>query len=262
MFMTNPQIDAIAQTLLTARRTQTPADSTPFKGQLQSVSEALAVQDIILAALAPQQAPLSRHWKSGGSSRTAEILNSPLLDTGIWKSPALAGAHPFNLRLIEIEIGFKTKHAVTPAQARDMSQEQGHALIDAFTVTIEVVDSRWQQGNDTEALLKLADMQSHGVLVVGQWQPYGEQEARRDWSKQRCTVKIGEQSPLEFVGTHSMQDPRWVIPAWVQHATSGGQTLAAGAIVTTGSWSGVPAAQAGDFVVAQFDGIDSVSVQL
>jgi 2-keto-4-pentenoate hydratase len=260
--MTNPQIDVIAQTLLTARRTQTPADASPFAGQLHSVSEALAVQDIILAALAPQQTPISRHWKSGGPSRTAEILNTALLDTGMLKSPAQASAHPFNLRLIEIEIGFKTKHAVTPAQASAMTQEQGHALIEAFTVTIEVVDSRWQQGIDTEALLKLADMQSHGVLVIGQWQPYGEQEARRNWSKQRCTVKIGEQAPLEFVGTHSMQDPRWVIPAWVQHATSGGQTLPAGAVVTTGSWSGVPAAQAGELVVAQFDGIGSVSVQL
>jgi 2-keto-4-pentenoate hydratase len=260
--MTNPHIDAIAQTLLTARRNQTPADATPFEGQIQSTAEALAVQDIVLAALAPQQTPISRHWKSGGPSRTGEILNTPLLDTGIWKSPAQAGAHPFNLRLIEIEIAFKTKYAVTPAQALHMTQEQGHALIEAFTVTIEVVDSRWQQGNETAALLKLADMQSHGVLVVGQWQPYGDQEALRDWSKQRCTVKIGEQTPLEFVGTHSMQDPRWVIPSWVQHATAGGQTLPAGAIVTTGSWSGVPAAQAGDLVVGQFDGIGSVSVQL
>ncbi len=260
--MTNPQIDAIAQTLLTARRTQTPADATPFMGQLKSVAEALAVQDIVLAALAPQQAPISRHWKSGGPSRTAEILNTALLDSGIWKNPAQAGHHHFNLRLIEIEIGFKTKHAVTPAQALNMTQEQGHALIEAFTVTIEIVDSRWQQGNDTEALLKLADMQSHGALVVGQWQPYGEQEARRDWSKQRCTVKIGDQAPLEFIGTHSMQDPRWVIPSWVQHATAKGQTLTAGSIVTTGSWSGVPAAQAGDLVVAQFDGIGSVSIQL
>ena len=260
--MTNPQIEAVAQTLLTARRTQTPADATPFVGQLKSVAEALAVQDIVLAALAPEQTPISRHWKSGGPSRTGEILNTALLDRGIWKNPAQAGTHHFNLRLIEIEIGFKTKQAVTQAQALNMTQEQGHSLIEAFTVTIEVVDSRWQQGNDTEALLKLADMQSHGALVVGQWLPYGEQEARRDWSKQRCTVKIGDQTPLEFVGTHSMQDPRWVIPAWIQHATAGGQTLPAGAIVTTGSWSGVPAAQAGDLVVAQFDGISSVSVQL
>lgn len=260
--MSNPQIDVIAQALLTARRTQTPADATPFEGQLTSVAEAMAVQDIILNALAPQQAPLSRHWKSGGPSRSGEILNTALLDSGIWKSPAQATGHPFNLRLIEIEIAFKTKYAVTPAQARNLTQEQGHALIDAFTVTIEVVDSRWQQGNDTPALLKLADMQSHGALIIGQWQPYGEQEARRDWSKQRCTVKIGNQAPLEFLGTHSMQDPRWVIPSWVQHATATGHTLPAGAIVTTGSWSGVPAAQAGDLVVAQFDGIGSVSVQL
>lgn len=260
--MTNPHIDAIAQTLLTARRDQTPADATPFGGQLHTAAEAFAVQEIVLASLAPQQASMSRHWKSGGPSRTGEILTTALLDAGIWKSPAQAGAHPFNLRLIEIEIAFKTKHAVTPAQALNMTQEQGHALIEAFTITIEVVDSRWQQGNDTAALLKLADMQSHGVLVVGQWQVYGEQEARRDWSKQRCTVKIGAQAPLEFVGTHSMQDPRWVIPYWVQHATAGGQTLPAGAVVTTGSWSGVPAAQAGDLVVAQFDGIGSASVQL
>jgi hypothetical protein len=52
--MTNPQIDAIAQTLLTARRDQMPADSTPFDEALQTSAEALAVQDIVLAALAPQ----------------------------------------------------------------------------------------------------------------------------------------------------------------------------------------------------------------
>lgn len=260
--MTKPQIDAIAQTLLTARRTHTPADATPFEGQLESVADALAVQNIVLNALAPEQAPISRHWKSGGPSRTDEILNTPLLDRGILSHPAQAKAHPFNLRLIEVEIAFKTKHDVTPEQASNFTQEQGHALIEAFTVTIEVVDSRWQQGNDTPALLKLADMQSHGVLVVGQWLPYTEQEALRDWSKQRCTVKIGQQAPLEFVGTHSMQDPRWVIPSWVRHATAGGQTLPKGSIVTTGSWSGVPAAQAGDLVTGQFDGIGSVTVQL
>ena len=260
--MTNPHINAIAQTLLNARRTGTPADASAFDGQLENVAQAMAVQHLILEALAPEQAPVSRYWKSGGPSRTGEILNTPLLDSGIWKSPAQAGEHPFNLRLIEIEIAFKTKNAVTAAQAAEMTQEQGHALIEAFAVTIEVVDSRWAQGNDAPALLKLADMQSHGTLVIGQWQPYGEQEALRDWRKQRCTVKIGHQPALEFVGTHSMQDPRWVIPAWVKHATAGNQVLPAGTIVTTGSWSGVPSAQAGELVVGQFDGIGTVSVQL
>jgi len=260
--MTNRHIDAIAQTLIEARRTGIPADATPFEGQLESTAQAMDVQRLVLEAVAPEQAPVSRHWKSGGPSRTTEILHSPLLDSGIWKNPAQAGDHHFNLRLIEIEIGFKTKHAVTSAQAAVMTQAQGHALIDAFTVTIELVDSRWIQGNDTPGLLKLADMQSHGALVIGQWLPYGEQEMHRDWSKQRCTVKIGSQAPLEFVGTHSMQDPRWVIPEWVRHATAGGQVLPAGSIVTTGSWSGVPAAQAGDLVVGQFDGIGTLSVQL
>lgn len=260
--MTKPHIDAIAQTLLAARRTHHPADASAFDGQLENVAQAMAVQGLILATLAPEQGPVSRHWKSGGPSKTEDILNTPLLDSGIFKSPAQLGSHPFTLRLIEIEIAFKTKYPLTAEQAASLTQEQGHALIDAFAVTIEVVDSRWTQGNDTPALLKLADMQSHGTLIIGQWLPYGEQEALRDWSKQRCTVKIGNQAALEFVGTHAMQDPRWVIPAWVRHATADGQTLPAGSIVTTGSWSGVPVAHAGDLVVGQFDGIGTVSVQL
>jgi 2-keto-4-pentenoate hydratase len=260
--MTNQYIDTIAQTLLQARRTGIPADATPFDGQLQSIAQAMEVQRIVLEALAPEQAPVSRNWKSGGPSRTDPILHAPLLDSGILKSPAQASERHFNLRLIEIEIGFKIKQAVTAAQAATMTQEQGHALIEAFAVTIEIVDSRWIQGNDTPALLKLADMLSHGALVTGQWLPYGDQEMHRDWSKQRCTVKIGSQPALEFVGTHSMQDPRWVIPEWLRHATAGDRVLPAGSVVTTGSWSGVPAAKAGDLVVGQFDGIGTVSVQL
>lgn len=143
-----------------------------------------------------------------------------------------------------------------------MTQEEGHRLIDALTVSIEVVDSRWEQNDKASPLLKLADMQSHGALVLGDWLPYSERETHRDWSKQRCTVKIGDHAPLAFIGTHSLQDPRWVIPFWVRHATARNQTLPAGSIVTTGSWCGMPAAQKGDLVIAQFDGIGGASVQL
>lgn len=260
--MTNPHIAAVTQALLSARIAQRPIDPKPLLNALQNAQEAQAVQEQLLEAIATSQRTPAKYWKAGGPSRRGDIANTALLEAGVWSSPAQAGSHAFNIRLIEIEIAFRTNRTVTPEEAMGMTQEQGHRLIDALTVSIEIVDSRWDQIEDASPLLKLADMQSHGALVLGDWIPYDDREAHRDWSKQRCTVKIGDQKPLEFIGTHSLQDPRWVIPFWVGHATAGNQSLPAGSVVTTGSWCGMPAAKAGDLIIAQFDGIGGASVQL
>jgi 2-keto-4-pentenoate hydratase len=166
------------------------------------------------------------------------------------------------MRLIEIEIALKTNRLVSPTEAATLTHEQAHALIGAMAVTIEVVDSRWQQTEQLQPLLKLADLQTHGALVVGNWMPYSAQEAERDWARQRCTVKIGQSPAQEFVGTHSMQDPRWLLPFWLRHITASGASVPAGTVVTTGTWCGVPVAQPGDLVVASFDGVGMTSVQL
>ena len=60
-----------------------------------------------------------------------------------------------------------------------------------MAVSIELVDSRWQQGVQAPALLKLADLSSHGALVLGEWIPF----AARDWAAQRATVRIAGGSP-------------------------------------------------------------------
>ena len=70
-------------------------------------------------------------------------------------------------------------------------------------VSIEVVDSRWAEGVDAPALAKLADLQSHGALVLGAWTPF----AARDWRAQRCRVRIGAQPPVERSGSHALGDP-------------------------------------------------------
>ncbi len=260
--MTNPHIAAVAQTLLAARGDHQPADPAQHADQLQSPEEAYAVQALVRQALAPEQTPVARYWKSGAPSRTAPLLHTGLLDAGVWTSPASAPNWPFNMRLIEIEIALKTSRVVTPAEAATLTHEQSHALIGAMAVTIEIVDSRWQQTGTLQPLLKLADMQTHGALVVGNWMPYSAQEGERDWARQRCTVKIGQAPAQEFVGTHSLQDPRWLMPFWLRHVTAQGASVPAGTVVSTGSWCGMPAAQPGDLVVASFDGVGMTSVQL
>ncbi len=125
-----------------------------------------------------------------------------------------------------------------------------------MAVSIEVVDSRWQQYTDAPALLKLADLQAHGALVLGEWMPY----QARDWASQRCHVRIGAQE-LERRGTHALGDPAFGLVAWLRHATREGRRVEAGTVVTTGTWVGILPASAGDLVTVAFDGIGSASVQ-
>ena len=83
----------------------------------------------------------------------------------------------------------------------------------------------------------------------------------RDWSRQRCELKIGGGPVQGFEGTHSLGDPAWLLPQWLAHATRDGRTLPAGTVVTTGTWCGLGDAAAGDRVEARFPDLGSVALQ-
>jgi 2-keto-4-pentenoate hydratase len=256
--MTTSNIEQVAQALLAARRDQTPGDASALAAVLRDAADAYAVQERVARGLAPQPLGFPRFWKSGGPSREAVLTHAALPAQGVWASPADAAGWHFNIRLIEAEIALRLGRDVTPAQATTLTPDATAGLVDAMTVAIEIVDSRWQQGAAAPALLKLADLQAHGALVLGSWEPF----APRDWSAQSCTVQIGNRAVVERRGTHSMGDPAWLLPTWLRHATRAGQTVPAGTVVTTGTWCGMLPAEAGDRVLVRFDGIGEASVQL
>lgn len=257
--MSQPQPAAVAQAIVQARRARRPADAGVLGAMLLTPHDAYAVQALVAQALHGPGAPFPHFWKSGGPSRDAALTHAPLPPEGVWSSPAAAPSWPFNIRLIEAEIALRLGRAVTPAQASSMAQDATPGLVDAMAVAIEVVDSRWQQGVAAPALLKLADLQSHGALVLGDWTPF----ARRDWAAQTCVVQVGTQPAVLRCGTHSMGDPAWLLPAWLRHATTReGQTVPAGTVVTTGTWCGMLPAAAGDCVTVRFEGVGEASVQL
>jgi 2-keto-4-pentenoate hydratase len=198
------------------------------------------------------------HWKSGGASRDAVLTHAPLPPGGVWRSPARAGTWPFAFRGIEAEIALRLSRSVDAETARVMTPEAANGLIEAMAVSIEVVDSRWRQGMATPAMLKLADLQSHGALVLGDWVPY----RALDWLQQVCRVQVGQQAEVMRQGTHSLGDPAWLLPTWLRHACSLHGEIPAGTVVTTGTWVGILPAQAGDRVQVVFDGIGEASVQL
>jgi 2-keto-4-pentenoate hydratase len=199
-----------------------------------------------------------RHWKSGAPSRSSSLTHAALPPQNVWSSPADARGHHFNLRLIEAEVALKLARDVKPADAAALTHEGAAALVEAMAVSIEIVDSRWRQAREAGTLLKLADLQSHGALVLGEWKPFAPQ----DWGGQTCVVHVGSGAARMFQGTHSLQDPAWLLPTWLQHATRNGATVVRGTVVTTGTWCGLLEAQRGDKVRAVFDGIGEAEVQL
>ncbi len=219
---------------------------------------AYRVQAGVAAALGWFADGMPRHWKSGGPSREAPQTHAPLPPAGIFASPADLRNWPFQFRGIEAEIAFRLAEPVDAGRAAGLDTAGARALIDAMCVSIELVDSRWVEARQAPQLAKLADLQSHGALVLGEWLPF----RACDWSAQRCEVRIGEAAPLVFSGTHSHADPVAVLPNWLRHATRDGAVLGAGSVVTTGTWCGLPMAAHGDRVEVRFDGIGQASVQL
>jgi 2-keto-4-pentenoate hydratase len=244
-------MELAARALLQARR----GGHTVAAPALPDAAAAYGVQARVAAALGWTE---RRYWKSGGPSREAEQTHAALPAEGVHNSPADLSGHAFHWRGIEAEVALRLGRRVDAALAATLDIAAARDLVDAMAVSIEIVDSRWTEALAAPAPARLADLQSHGALVLGPWRDF---DLRRDWSAQRCTVVIGAGPPQHAVGTHSMGDPAAVLPRWLRHATQDGP-LAAGCVVTTGTWCGLPMAAPGDRVIVDFEGIGRAEVQL
>ena len=248
-------INNAASRLLAARRDGLAQPALP----LADAAAAYAVQQAVARALGWFDGAAPQHWKSGGPSRDAVTTHAPLPPAGVWRSPADARAWPFLRRGIEAEVALRLREPVDAARASTLDLHGARALVEAQCVSIEIVDTRWIDGLQAPPLARLADLQSHGALVLGDWVPF---DAARDWAAQLCRVRIGSQPERTYCGTHSMADPAFVLPAWLRHATRDGEVVAAGTVVTTGTWCGLLMAEAGDEVEVVFDGIGQARVRL
>ncbi len=256
--MSAPTPAALADALIEARREGRTLSAAEWQAAVQDAAQAYVVQDAVATALGWFGGGAPRHWKSGGPSRQATLTHAPLAPAGVRASGADFGDLRLHAPGIESEIALRLRTDVTPEMAAGLTHADAESLIDAMTVSIEIVDSRWQEGTKAPALLRLADQQSHGALALGTWVPY----APRDWAVQRCQTQVGTQATVLHTGTLATGDPTWLLPVWLRHATRHGATVPQGTIVTTGTWVGVLPAQRGDFVSAEFPGIGRATLQL
>lgn len=246
-------VQAVAAALLRAYRERRRCSSLGAELALHDDDEALAVQDAVCFGLARPGEHRVMAWKAGAAGRNAPVMASPLPAAGLHRGAMPLPASAFHQRGIEAEIAFRLAR---PPQGEVQDEGALGRHFDALCVAIEVVDSRWIEAMAAPERLRLADLQSHAALILGDWLPLRS----IDWAAQPCRTLVNGEVAARGVGNHACVDPSAVLGGWLRHAAARGAVLEAGDVVTTGSWGRALWIGPDDHAVVDFPGIGSLRV--
>jgi 2-keto-4-pentenoate hydratase len=244
-------IERAAAILVQARRGGTRIDRLPADCRPASLDEALDVQAATVRLLGERVAG----WKVGtapdGRTAYGAILDSRLLASG-----AQLGASAFPLLGMEAEIAVRFLRDAPPRRAPyEFDEIAGYV---AAFVAIEVVDSRYLDYAGTPMLERLADCMSSGALVAG--------SAPSDWraidlADATATMTFDDIVIARQRGGHPAGHP--LRPAVdLANALRSTHGIVAGQVVTTGTFTGLHFARAGQVVRAEFDGVGAAELRV
>jgi 2-keto-4-pentenoate hydratase len=198
-------IDTLIQALAACHRGGSRLAAADWTLAVRNEADAYAVQHGVARALGW---PLDR-WKSGGAGPQGPFSHSPV-------NPVAGSA----LLGVEAEVALRVGADGAP---------------EAMCIAVELVASRWVEGMEAPALLRMADFQSNAGLLLGDWQPY----RALDWANVEWRLALPGQPDIVRRGGHSLANPAGVLPPWFQHAKRDGATVQPGTVVTTGAWGGL-----------------------
>ncbi len=241
MSMSEADIASFARALVAARKSGAKPAEVP-KVIPASDAEAYRVQDAVIKALGPVAG-----WKVGAVNPTSEPFCAPVLAGGI----SDAGSKPVIVPAktgIEVEIAFRMAKAF-PAAAMAPSAAEVMAGIGSAHVAMELCVSRIVTGQQSPGHCNLADNGMNLGFVLG---PKVENWNVIDTSRQVTRAIVDGQVVVDTTGGHSQKDLAKLLVWLVGHVVTKRGGLAVGAVVATGSWTGlhwtaVPAKVAGEF---------------
>lgn len=240
-----------AQLLLAARRSHIQLSSRDVLPA--TAAEAYQVQDLTVAELGAIGG-----WKVGAPHAAHEPACAPLPLAGLLTSGCTLAGPSWRLRGMEVEAALRLGRDLDP-QGQWLSADQLAPFFDAVLPVIEVVESRLSDRATSDPLSQLADLQSHGALVLGAPSPLPA--AALDLRTLHTTMWFNGQSVADNTGGNPAADV-WRLVAWLAlHAAQRGQPLRAGQIITTGSCTGLLSAPYGAHVEADVVGIGRVELQ-
>jgi 2-keto-4-pentenoate hydratase len=247
------KVETVADLLVEAHRQGRQIAAPPPGIAPPTRDEAFAVQDRVRAILGG-----AGGWKAGAPDAETMPIAAPLLNSLIAPSPASLPASQFHAIGVEAELAFRFARALLRRDEPYIENEVADAIA-SLHVSIEVVDSRlgaWAQNDD---MWKLADNQNNGHFVHG--------PAVIDWrgrDLEHVPVELlidGKVAVSHDNGGNPAGDPMRLVTWLVNHLAETREGLQAGAIVTSGSCTGLIWVEPGARIVARFPGIGEASVR-
>lgn len=230
------------------------ADAVSAGGsRIRSTEDAYRVQEGVLASLGTRR-PAA--WKVSPPRAGADPVASPVPSGGVVASPAALPVEGRRILGIEAEVAFRFSAAPPP----DAQTVEGlAAVVGEAVVLLELCATRLADFEGADALWRLADFQSHEAFVTGT----GTRDWRTiDWTRQRARLFVNDVLAVDVTASHPSGDPSVLLPWAARHCASRGMALAAGDIVTLGTWTGLTRVAEGDRVAARFDGIGEATATI
>ena len=228
--MTSSAIDL----LIAARQGGTAVCAADLRPK--DAAAAYALQDALLRRIGPIGG-----WKVGAKSATAEPTCAPMPASGILPTGSSLQLIPSSLRGIELEVALRVRRDIGDS-LQEIDALTLDDLFDAVFPAIEVVETRLADFIDADPYSKLADLSSHGALVVGPAASVKPGEVQLP--NLRAILTFDGQSVADTIGGNPAVDllrlTRWL----ASHCVQRGSPLRKGQIVTTGSCTGMLFAQA------------------
>lgn len=197
----------------------------------RTLPPAYAVQDATLRLLGPVGG-----WKVGAKGPSALPACAPLPAGGVFATGAALPGPPWRLRGIEVEVALRLGRDLIPTDGEPDAAMVRDA-VEAVLPAIEVVETRLADWRDSAPLAQLADLQSHGALVVGAASMCTPTEL--DLRSVEAYLAFDGQPVASTRGANPAVDI-WRLLGWLAwHCAQRGQPLRAGQIVTTGSCTGM-----------------------
>jgi 2-keto-4-pentenoate hydratase len=236
--------------LLEARRSGRKIEALPDGCRPRNADEAHLIQDRTVDTLCEGVAG----WKVGAPSGGV-VVRGAILQSRLFASPAVLPAALTPLLGIEPEIAFRFDQAM-PAREQAYGRDEVARAVTAF-LAIEIVDSRFKAFPDVPEHDRNADFAANGGLVVG---PDVRSWRTSDLVNLPIKVTVGDEVVADVVGGHPRADP--LAPAIeLVNQFRAEQGVAAGKVMTTGSYCGLKPGRADVPITAAFAGLGKVELR-